>query len=242
MSTEDIETIRKSKIRVRLPKVNSESVLLGVILAMVGGILDAYTFVGRGGVFANAQTANIVLVGVYSFERKWSEVIIHIVPIAAFILGVIATEVIKANFFTFFISKWEHAVLVFEIIILFIIGFLPKTVPNNIVNVTISFATSLQFCSFKKLSDSPYATTMCTGNLRSASQAAYAAFTKKDPEVAKRALRYFIVIFSFLLGTFLGAFLTLSIGSKAVWCVDVLLLVSLFLLEANEHMEGEPLS
>jgi hypothetical protein len=36
----------------------------GLLLACAGGFLDAYTFVGRGGVFANAQTGNIVLLGV----------------------------------------------------------------------------------------------------------------------------------------------------------------------------------
>jgi uncharacterized protein DUF1275 len=36
----------------------------GLLLAGAGGFLDAYTFVGRGGVFANAQTGNIVLLGV----------------------------------------------------------------------------------------------------------------------------------------------------------------------------------
>lgn len=35
----------------------------GLLLAGVGGFLDAYTFVGYGGVFANAQTGNIVLFG-----------------------------------------------------------------------------------------------------------------------------------------------------------------------------------
>ena len=35
-----------------------------MLLAGVGGFLDAYTFVGYHGVFANAQTGNIVLLGV----------------------------------------------------------------------------------------------------------------------------------------------------------------------------------
>jgi hypothetical protein len=41
----------------------------GLLLAGAGGFLDAYTFVGRGGVFANAQTGNIVLLGVEAGER-----------------------------------------------------------------------------------------------------------------------------------------------------------------------------
>ena len=42
----------------------SESYLVGAVLAVAGGFLDAYTYICRGHVFANAQTGNIVLLGV----------------------------------------------------------------------------------------------------------------------------------------------------------------------------------
>ena len=42
----------------------SESFLVAALLAISGGFLDAYTYVCRGGVFANAQTGNLVLLAV----------------------------------------------------------------------------------------------------------------------------------------------------------------------------------
>ena len=39
----------------------SETFRLGILLAIVGGFLDAYTYISRGEVFANAQTGNICL-------------------------------------------------------------------------------------------------------------------------------------------------------------------------------------
>lgn len=223
-------TISHTKVKTYLSNVHSESLLLGVFLAIAGGFLDTYTFVGRGGAFANTQTGNLVLLGVDFFKGNLKSSLIHIIPIIAFIIGVFCAEAIKSNTPVLSISKAEHAVLIFEIIILLIIGFLPSTVPDNAVNIVISFATSLQYCAFKKLANSPYATTMCTGNLRSASIAAYAAITKKDSKEAKKSLRYFTIIFSFLLGAFLGALLTSTIGDKAIWCADSFLLLSLILL------------
>ena len=38
----------------------SESLAIGLLLALTGGFLDAYTYVARGRVFANAQTGNIL--------------------------------------------------------------------------------------------------------------------------------------------------------------------------------------
>lgn len=54
-------------------KQMSETLLVGSLLAMVGGFLDVYTYLTRGGVFANAQTGNIVLLGITLFRRKYQK-------------------------------------------------------------------------------------------------------------------------------------------------------------------------
>ena len=41
-----------------------ESLIVGIMLALSGGFLDTYTYTLRGGVFANAQTGNLVLMAV----------------------------------------------------------------------------------------------------------------------------------------------------------------------------------
>jgi uncharacterized membrane protein YoaK (UPF0700 family) len=149
-----------------------ESVQFGILLAIVGGFLDAYTFIGRGGVFANAQTGNIVLFGIYASKGEWRQALVHVPPILACVIGVIVLEWLKNNSSRLFILDWARTVLILEIIVLFIIGFIPNTTPNIVVTVTVSFVASVQVSSFRKLVDSPYTTTMSTGNLRSASQAA----------------------------------------------------------------------
>ena len=50
----------------------SESIELGALLALAGGFMDVYSYVGRGGVFANAQTGNILLVGVNLSEGDFA--------------------------------------------------------------------------------------------------------------------------------------------------------------------------
>ena len=39
----------------------SESLAVGFLLALTGGLLDAYSYLNRGEVFATAETGNIVL-------------------------------------------------------------------------------------------------------------------------------------------------------------------------------------
>ena len=59
----------------------SESFLTAAFLSISGGLQDAYTYICRGEVFANAQTGNIVLLSQSLVERKWSTVIHYLIPL-----------------------------------------------------------------------------------------------------------------------------------------------------------------
>lgn len=216
-----------------------ESVPFGMLLATVGGFLDAYTFISKNGIFATAQTGNIVLLGVYASEGEWGRALSHVPPIVAFIIGVFVAEWIKNKSAHFSVLGWERLVLIFEITVLFIIGLIPHTIPDIVVTVAVSFASSVQVSSFRKLVDSPYNSTISTGNLRSASCAAYTAITQKDYKSAVRAIRYFIIILSFLLGGFLGGLLTVIIGVNAIWGAAAILVFAVILFSIFERKNGE---
>ena len=49
----------------------SETLRLGIILALSGGFMDAYSYLERGNVFANAQTGNLLLFGVNLAEGNY---------------------------------------------------------------------------------------------------------------------------------------------------------------------------
>ena len=213
----------------------SESVPFCMLLAIVGGFLDAYTFVGRGGVFCNAQTGNIVLLGVYISIGKWQLALNHIPPIVAFVIGVFLAEMIKRNKSQHQFWDWKRTILIFETVVLFVIGFIPSSAPNFIVTTTVSLVASIQVSSFRKLVDSQFNTTMSTGNLRSATQALYIAITQKDTDAAIRSIRYFIIIFSFFSGALIGGIITSFWGIKAIWSTMVLLIYAVILIEVKEH-------
>lgn len=229
-----IINIVNKKVRLHSNHKIHESVRVGILLAIVGGFLDAYTFVGRDGVFANAQTGNIVLLGTCAANGQFKEALLHIPPILACITGVITVESIKKYSAKLFLTDWTQIVLIIEILTIIIVGFIPNNISNIVVTVIISFVASIQVSSFRKLVDSPYATTMSTGNLRSASQAAFIAVTQKDRSAAIKAIRYFIIIFSFIFGAFGGGILTLKFGEKAIWYTAIVLVLALIILRMEE--------
>lgn len=193
----------------------SERYRIGLILAVVGGFLDAYTYVCRGKVFANAQTGNIVLFGISLIEKKWWNAFEYFMPIVAFIIGVLISEFMreKCNKRSF---HWRQSILLLEIATLFGVGFIPIGKYDVIANVLVSFVCSLQVEAFRKFRGNAYASTMCTGNLRSASDLLYKYMRDNKRDTLKRSDLYFGIIIFFIIGGIIGAELTKIFLEKAV--------------------------
>lgn len=207
----------------------SETLLIGAMLAMVGGFLDAYTYICRGGVFANAQTGNIVLVGIKFAQGDYKGCLFYFVPITSFFCGIIVSEYIKHRFKQYDKIHWRQIVIAFETIVLAAIAFLPSSF-NVPANILVSFVCSLQVHSFRKIYGNAYATTMCTGNLRSATERLYAYRTSKDKADLQSSLLYYGIIAFFILGAVIGSYLVDALGSIAIFFACCMLLIVFALL------------
>lgn len=212
----------------------SETFLIGAILSVVGGYFDAYTYIARGGVFANAQTGNIVLLGVKLMEGDFLKALTYFIPIFAFVLGIFVSEYIRkvGN------SKhlhWRQIIILIELLIVIGVSLLPngekgfKTY-DMIVNILISFVCSLQVQSFRKIHGIVCATTMCTGNMRSAAECLVHYTDSKDKKALSNALKYLAINFFFVIGAVISAFLTHLFGEVSVIFCGIGLLTVLVLM------------
>ena len=95
---------------------------------------------------------------------------------------------------------WRQLVVAVEILGLFICIFIPCGKLDLLVNIIIGFVCSMQVEAFRKFHDNPYATTMCTGNLRSASFHLYQSLHFSKGTSLKLALQYFLIILLFDVG------------------------------------------
>ena len=195
-------------------KQMSETFLTGILLAFSGGFLDAYTYLCRGGVFANAQTGNIVLLGISAAGGKWERALYYLVPISAFFLGILAAEWIKARFRDSRRIHWRQLIVAGEICILAAVAFMKSA--DTAANVLISFICALQVESFRKVNGNAFATTMCTGNLRSGTELLFRYFRTKDRELLKKSGQYFGIILSFIIGAGAGSILTNYLDFRSV--------------------------
>ena len=126
-----------------------------IFLALSGGFQDAYTYISRGGVFANAQTGNIVLLGINLSAGNFSKALSYLAPIAAFIVGVFVSEFVRKVGNSKHIH-WRQYIIFLEFLIVIAVSFLPTNNSNSyifdmVANVSISFVCSLQVQSFRKI-------------------------------------------------------------------------------------------
>lgn len=212
-----------------------EMMHIGVLLAFVGGFLDAYTYILHGGVFANAQTGNVVLLGIHLFQGNLMKVLLYLLPIIAFSLGILTSEFFRRKQKILRIIPWRRSIILFEAIILLGIYFLPDSLPNVIINAIISYVAALQMNSFRRVLDLPYATTMVTGNLRSSMELVSRYLFDRDKEGLEKALRYFTVIFCFFCGAGIGAICSQYFDKSAILCCVIILLFTEFIVLRWKH-------
>ena len=127
----------------------SEAFITSVFLALSGGFQDAYTYFTRDGVFSNAQTGNVVLMSQHFMMGEWSEGLRYLLPLLAFAVGVFVAERIQGSFKYARKLHWRQSVLLCEIAILMLVGFLPEKL-DMAATVLVSFSCAMQVQTFRK--------------------------------------------------------------------------------------------
>ena len=177
----------------------SESFLTAVFLSLSGGLQDAYTYLFRGKVFANAQTGNIVLLSAHIMDGQWGMVLHYFIPLCAFAFGVLVAERMRERFRSMQRLHWRQLVVLGEMLLLLIVGFLPESC-NLLANAIVSFSCAMQVQAFRKVDGYAFASTMCIGDLRSGVEAFCIWSKTHEPHAKDRMLRYFGIILLFALG------------------------------------------
>ena len=210
-------------------KQMSEAFINSALLALSGGFQDAYTYNTRDEVFSNAQTGNVVLMSQHFMTGDWKAGVRYLLPLIAFVLGVFVADQIQMRYKYARRLHWRQGILLAEIVILFVVGFIPHSL-NMTATIFVSFACAMQVQSFRKVNGFSYASTMCIGNLRSGTAALSFYLREKKPEQLRQAMYYFGIIVLFAVGAGIGGNLSANYGIHMIWVSCGLLIVSFLLM------------
>jgi uncharacterized membrane protein YoaK (UPF0700 family) len=217
----------------------SATLRFALLLTLTNGYLDAYTYVVRGGVFANVQTANVILSAIALWHWHWGHSLAHLWPVLAFLLGVLLSSHIKSGRAEKLVSRPLRWTVGLHAATLTIVGFVPTSVPNSFVTIPISFMAAMQFTLFRSIGDLPYVAVATTGNLMRFAEAGYSLIVDRDAKSRRPFRVYGTLTATFAGGAVIGAFISERCGARGVWVPAAFLAVTLVLFIVDERKRSE---
>lgn len=206
----------------------------------VGGFLEVYTFVTRGGIFANAQTGNIARIGIFLAQGKPLLVLRFLIPVLSFVFGSLISIRLKVLLprCPRFPLSYGQIITITEILLISIIGFIPLGVMDVTATVLVSFVCAIQVSSFRHFGNNAFSSTMCTGNLRQATEELSKYRERGDKKHLHNAIGYFVIDIVFCLFSAVGVWITRLFYERAVW-FTLLPLSILFIVFSIEKRRGQ---
>ena len=201
-------------------------ILLLALLAASGGCMDAYSYLYCEGVFAYAQTGNILLFCINMVKGELAQSLAYLWPILAFTGGTAVAFWLERlhKGWVPFLHKWRTLAL--EIVILAAVAFVADY-NHLIATAMISFVCGMQLETFSSFLSIRVATTMCIGNLRSLVHHSMECAVGNGRGNRLQVLLFGVALASFALGAGLGNVLVAQFGRFAIFASCILLTVNI---------------
>lgn len=213
------------------------------LLITAAGWFGAYTFILRGGVFCNAQTANVVLLAVAAGQGRWADAAYLLIPIGAYFLGAFVSEYLGKSVKRLGLLRWDTILIGIEILVVLGLGLLPEKAPDQICQVALNFICSMQFNTFRQVKGVPAATTFVTNHIRQVGSHLARFVRHRDSGSRDRLLIHGSLILFFALGAVVGTLCATLLGYRSIWgSALILLAVFIRLAYADRSYEKELLA
>ena len=235
-----------------------QSMVTCAMLAITGGFLEAYTYLLKGGVFCNAQTGNVVMMGVKFAQGNYLGAAYYLIPMFFYTVGITLTVRgpvhIRAGRYHRALRRghpeegnrppyrltWEVVYVVVQMGVLTLLALLPDELPDACWNVPITFLCAMQYNTFNRFKGVTLATTFCTNNLRQTAIRLNKGMLTGKQHFYREAAVYAQAIVYFMLGGGIGAVLAMRWGGIALlFCALLLVPVLIGLIREDSRRATE---
>lgn len=213
----------------------SATLPFALLLTLANSFLDSYTYLVRGGVFATAQTGNVVFFALNMSSQQYAAAFAHIWPILAFAAGVGLAAHLKSGRVDRHLThplRWAIAV---QALVLAAIGFVPTSVAPNLATIPISFVAALQIGLFRAIGDLAYVPIASTGNMMRLVESGYSGIVDNSASSRRAAAVYASLIATFAAGALIGAFSSRLLDVRAIWLPASVLVLTLATLVIDDR-------
>lgn len=182
-------------------------------MAIIGGFLGAYALINRADMFGNAQTTNLIYFVMGILGRNFLQVSLRLVGILVYALGIILVTLWPK----YFKARVQYFAILVDMIVIIILGFLPKDLDVIVALYPIFFAMSVQWSSFSGVYGYNCSTIFSTNNFKQFTSALTEYLYSKDKNFLHKAKFYGEVILSYHFGVVISFFACEYFGIKGAW-------------------------
>jgi len=193
----------------------TSTLTFALLLTGSSGFLDAYTMLERGGVFANAQTANVVVGAVAVADGRWLQSGQHLLSILTFGVGTLVAAHLGARRRPRFAPTVEALATGLMTLGLVAAAFVPGSVRPMLVTVPLVFLSAMLTELFRKTGELPYLPIATTVNLVRMLESTHEQVVRPNTGARRRFHVYGGIVSAFVIGALVGALVSDAIGARA---------------------------
>lgn len=180
------------------------------------GCIDAYTFLTHDGLFASAQTGNLVVLGAKILAGDFSEVFIHVSSFAGFAIGAFLAQGIVEHYKHYGERKYRKY-LFFQIIFLLSAAAIQQYIGASLIAGLLGLLAGYNLTVFRKVKSTSMNNGIMTGNTKNMMNNLYLALFQKDRGALDIFLTLLAGLFVFMFGVVIGASIVLFNEALVLW-------------------------
>jgi uncharacterized membrane protein YoaK (UPF0700 family) len=186
-----------------------------------GGAMDAWVYLAHGHVFANAQTGNVVLMGIALAGGDVAGAATHLPSLLAFAVGALASR-LSGDLLKRRRLNSRNVRLGLACVMLVALGLFADRMSDQAVTACVGFIAGVQITSLSHIGSWSFNTAMTTGNLLAGMSALAKALTGSAEEWP-HAVAMLVLCFAFGAGAVAGAWMTPQLGGATLLAVAALI-------------------
>ncbi|ORN10222.1 YoaK family protein [Lentilactobacillus parabuchneri] len=204
-----------------------ERLLSGALLVMTAGVLDSYTYIQDGGVFAGLQTGNLILTGLRIGRGDYGSIVQALVSLVMFAVGVAIIRVVQYHYPSERAVTRKRLTLSFEIVIFVVVSVIAGHVSILLTTGLLALAAASQLQEFRRLKNAPFTPLIMTGNVRTLSESLLDFVAQGDMQALKKAGDIATLIGAFFVGALLNGYLIQYLHGQSILVAALILLITI---------------
>ena len=223
------------------PKKNRLYIFL--LLVFIGGFLGGFVHEFRGGVFSNAQTGNVIRLGIALCNGERQTATHCVISFCAYVTGAFLCELAIGKRLSVGPLRWETIFTGLATLTLCVLSLVPNSASFILTQIPVNFIAVMQYNTFRKvdierlppehrkIDQVGMSTTFCTNHVRNIGVSLEKLAQTGEPIYARQAAAHFGMVLSFglgvissvlLAGVFLGKAMFFALIPLGVIAADLL--------------------